>query len=181
MTVATTYALNLWFDPASTSGLFEPYNSSNNPAGRGWFSRADGQDPGNPWPFAGNPDTFAPVLSAAAGDRAQFAVLPTSTPSSEITGVALTVVFSTLRTAGNNPARVASPFRSPDGNARCLLADPAVRDSAAHRMGPCTVALDANRSGSGRLRFEFSIAARVSFRDGTVREYGYDPEMDVDV
>jgi hypothetical protein len=173
----TVYALNMWFDPTSNDGLFEPYKGSDN-SGRGWFTSTDG---GAHWQFAGNPDTFAPVLSAAGGDSVQFAVNPTSTPTSPISSVALTVLFATDRAAANNPARIASPFQLPDGNTRCVLSDPAGTWNTWHLIGPYGLAVNTNRSGRGRLRFEFAVAARVTLADGTVRDYGYDPEMDVDV
>jgi hypothetical protein len=180
--MANYYALNLNFDPTSSSGLFQPDNSSGN-SGRAWWV----SPPQDPWNFAGNPDTFSPVLSLAGGDHVQFAVAASTTPATPIASVALTVIFSTDRAAAHNPARIASPFQLTDGNARCVLNDstklykPSNSNVTWYFIGPYPLAINQANSGRGRLKFEFAVAAHVTFQDGTVTEYGYDPEMDVDV
>lgn len=176
--MAVFYALNMNFDPTSTTGLFLPYDSSNN-TGRAWWRSTDGEAT---WQFAGNPDTYAPDLSFSGGDKVQCAVGPLAgtTPNPSITGVAISVIFSTDRKASNNPARVASPFAL-NGNPRCILSDTPGIYQNWYYIGPYGLGLNVNNSGSGRLKFEFSLAARVSFSDGTTKDFGYDPEMDVDV
>ena len=174
------YALNMNFDPTSTTGLFLPYNSSGN-TGRGWWESTDGEQT---WQFVGNPDSYAPDLSWNAGsaDSVQFAVGPLAgvTPSPAITGVAISVIFSTDRKSSNNPSKVASPFQL-NGNPRCILSDAPNTYQNYYFIGPYTLGLNTATSGSGRLKFEFSLAARVTFADGTTKDFGYDPEMDVDV
>ena len=174
--MATLYALNMTFDPGASTGLFNPYNSADN-SGRAWAQSVNG---GN-WTFAGNPDTFAPELSLANSDRVQFAISPSTTPSSAISSVVLTVIFSTDRKAANNPARIASPFQLTGGNPRCVLADPPGTYEQWYLIGPYSLAVNQNNSGSGKLKFEFSLAAHITFNDGTVKDFGYDPEMDVDI
>lgn len=179
--MANYYALNLNFDPTSSSGLFQAYNSSGN-TGRAWWVSPDRQA----WSFAGNPDTYSPLLSLSGGDQVQFAVSASTAPASPISSVALTVVFSTDRAAASNPARVASPFQLTGGNTRCVLNDPSQTYSPNssvtwYFIGPYGLAVNQATSGRGRLKFEFAVAARVTFQDGTVKDYGYDPEMDVDV
>lgn len=181
--MASLYALNLTFDPAGSSGLFQPFDSSNN-SGRAW---AVSTDNGATWAFAGNPDTYAPELDLADLDRVQFAVSATSAPAAGISSVALTVIFSTDRGAANNPARIASPFQLTNGNPRCVLNDPPTRftdpvsGTVWFFIGPYSLGVNQSNSGSGKLKFEFAIAAHVTFGDGTVKDFGYDPEMDVDV
>lgn len=174
--MATLYALNLNFDPAATSGQFQPYNSNDN-TGRAWWQNANGAG----WTFAGNPDTFAPELNLAAGDTVQFAVSASTTPSPAIQSVALTVIFATDRQGGNNPAKIASPFQLSNGNPRCILSDPSGTYQNWFFIGPYALAVNRSNSGSGKLKFEFSLAARVTFTDNSVKDFGYDPEMDVDV
>jgi len=178
--MAAYYALNMNFDPASTTGLFLPYNSSDN-TGRAWWKSTDGQAT---WQFAGNPDSYAPDLSWSAtnADLVQFAVGPLAgtTPSPSITGVAISVIFSTDRKASDNPAKVASPFQL-NSNPRCILSDTPGTFQNWYFIGPYSLALNAAFSGNGRLKFEFSLACRVTFSDGTTKDFGYDPEMDVDV
>ena len=172
--MATLYALNMNFDPAATTGMFQPYDADNK-SGRVWA-----QSIGGVWSFAGNPDTYTPVLDLSANDTVQFAVSPSSTPSSAIQSVALTVVFANDRAAVGNPTQIASPFQLSDGNQRCVLSDPPKPYGAWFYIGPYNLAVGSN-SGRGRLRFEFFLAARITFADLTVKDYGYDPEMDVDV
>ena len=172
----TLYALNMNFDPTATTGLFMPYNSADN-SGRAWSKNPNGQG----WSFAGNPDTYAPELSLAAGDSVQFAVSPSTTPSPAISTVVLTVIFSTDRKASNNPAKIASPFQLTGGNPRCVLADPPGTYQTWWLIGPYGLAVNRGNSGSGSLKFEFSLAAHVTFADGSVKDFGYDPEMDVDI
>jgi hypothetical protein len=174
--MATLYALNLNFDPTAASGQFQPYNSSDN-TGRAWWQNVNGGG----WTFAGNPDTFAPELNLAAGDTVQFAVSASTTPSPAIQSVALTVIFATDRQAGNNPAKIASPFQNSFGNPRCVLSDPPGTYQSWFLIGPYGLAVNRTNSGNGKLKFEFSLAARVTFTDNSVKDFGYDPEMDVDV
>ena len=179
--MATYYALNLNFDPTSASGLFQPYNNADN-TGRAWWSSPDMRT----WTFAGNPDTYSPLLDLDAGDQVQFAVSASTAPASPIAGVSVTVIFSTDRGAANNPARIASPFQLTGGNPRCVLNDAPQTYSPNssvtwYFIGPYGLAVNQANSGNGRLKFEFAVAARVTFQDGTVKDYGYDPEMDVDV
>ena len=182
--MATVYALNLNFDPTATTGLFLPYNSANN-TGRAWLQSTDGEQT---WTFAGNPDNYAPMLDLSAGDKVQFAISASPAPSAAFSSVALTVLFANDRSAANNPARIASPFQLGNGNPRCVLNDapttfsPPNSNVTWYFIGPYTPAVNTNNSGTGRLKFEFSIAAIVTLSDGvTVKQYGYDPEMDVDV
>jgi hypothetical protein len=128
------------------------------------------------------------MLDLSAGDKVQFAISASPAPSAPFSSVALTVLFANDRSAGNNnPARIASPFQLGDGNPRCVLNDAAATYSPNsnvtwYLIGPYTPAVNTNNSGNGRLKFEFSIAAIVTLSDGvTVKQYGYDPEMDVDV
>ena len=174
--MATLYALNLNFDPTAATGMFLPFDSSNN-SGRAWSQNVNGGG----WTFAGNPDSYSPELSLANADRVQFAISPSSTPSPAIQTVALTVIFATDRKAGNNPALIASPFQLADGNPRCVLSDPPTTYLTWYLIGPYSLAVNRSNSGSGKLKFEFSLAARLTFTDGTIKDYGYDPQMDVDV
>jgi len=174
--MATLYALNMTFDPAASTGLFNQYDPTNN-SGRAWAQNVNGGG----WVFAGNPDTFAPELSLANADSVQFAVSPSTTPSPAISSVVLTVIFSTDRKASNNPSKIASPFQLTGGNPRCVLADTPGTFQQWFVIGPYGLAVNRSNSGSGRLKFEFSLAAHVTFADGSVKDFGYDPEMDVDI
>ena len=179
--MATLYALNLNFDPGATTGLFLPYNSTNN-TGRAW---AQSTDNGQTWTFAGNPDDYFPTLDI--GDAVQFAVSASPSPSSAFSSVALTVLFANDRAAANNPAKIASPFQQGNGYPKCVLNDPPgtyIPPNTTitwYLIGPYTPNVSTNNPGRGTLKFEFSIAAVVTLSDGTVKQYGYDPEMDVDV
>lgn len=171
------YALNLQFDPSSETGQFQPYSSDDH-TGRAWWKRADA---GGTWSFVGNPDTWSPDLSLADGDQVQFAVSAAGGSAVTVQNVLLSVQFAVNRHRPNNPARVSSPFQIAGGAPRCLLQDVPSAFQNWHVIGPYGLAINTRHSGRGRLRFEFSVAARVTFADGTVKEYGYDPEMDVDV
>jgi hypothetical protein len=181
--MATLYALNLNFDPGATTGLFLPYNSTNN-TGRAWFQSTDN---GLNWTFAGNPDNYNPTLDM--NDSVQFAVSASPSPSSEFTNVVLTVLFANDRAAVNSPVKIASPFQQGNGYPQCVLNDttrkyippPPNPPITWYLIGPYTPAVNTNNPGSGQLKFEFSIAAVVTLSDGAVKQYGYDPEMDVDV
>jgi len=174
------YALNMNFDPTSSTGLFLPYNSTGN-TGRGWWKSTDGEQT---WQFVGNPDSYAPELDWTSGspDSVQFAVGPLAgvTPNPAISSVAINVIFSTDRKSSNNPSKIASPFQL-NGNPRCILSDGSAVSQNYYFIGPYTLGLNTATSGNGKLKFEFSLAARVSFADGTTKDFGYDPEMDVDV
>ena len=174
------YALNMNFDPTSSTGLFLPYSSNGN-TGRGWWESTDGEQT---WQFVGNPDSYAPDLSwnATTPDSVQFAVGPLAgvTPSPAISSIAISVIFSTDRKSTNNPSKVASPFQL-SGNPRCILSDTPGIYQNYYFIGPYSLGLNTSNSGSGRLKFEFSLAARVTFADGSTKDFGYDPEMDVDV
>jgi len=179
----TLYALNLNFDPGASTGLFLPYNSTNN-TGRAWFQSTDN---GLNWTFAGNPDSYNPTLDM--DDSVQFAVSALPSPSSALTSVALTVLFANDRAATNSPAKLASPFQQGNGYPQCVINDatktyvppPPNQAITWYLIGPYTPAVNTNNPGRGQLKFEFSIAAVVTLSDGTVKQYGYDPEMDVDV
>ena len=53
--------------------------------------------------------------------------------------------------------------------------------TTAYYIGPYQVSVNQGRSGSGRLKFDFAMTAKFTLTNGQIYEYGYDPEMDVEV
>jgi hypothetical protein len=168
------YALCLACDFSQSNGRFQPYTSSP-PGGRYWINLDTGQ-------VLGNPDTYHPTLSAA-NDQVQFWVQDVSNQA-QPTDIVVTV--GPLMTDNPNTTN-ASPFSYSGGSARCMLDKNVLstENQGLHyagnqwwAIGPYSLRLP--QGAQGPFKYEMNIVAQLADGSGNQREFGYDPEMDVE-
>jgi len=178
------YALNMMANLSDdTAGQFQPFGTNS----RQWYQSADN---GATWtPFGtGSSDNTNPTLNYSNGnpntaDKVQFAVFFTGAAPSAIQSAS---IFVTFGSAANGNSPIASPFRQQGNNVRAVLGDEGAQyyssgGSTAYFIGPYQVSVNQGRSGSGLLKFDFAMIAKFVLSNGQIYEYGYDPEMDVEV
>ena len=186
------YALNLDCSKSKTDGDFEGYsydsnsqiNTANNPKGQVWWQSIDntnftpvlGTDPKR----QGDPKHVSPVV--VNGDTVWIAVRDVNNP---IAAVTLAIVFG-KRAATPGQAPIASPFQNSAAGAiayvqttftatQLTLQTPP--NSGWYQIPFPTVTYPGG--GSGHVSFGYYFGASVTYGDGTVRQFGVDPEMDV--
>jgi hypothetical protein len=189
----TLYALNMTVDLSSdSSGFFNAY--VNNNISRCWLCSTDNGATWSPCNNgSNNADSWGPTLAyslgnPAARDQVQFAVFYINLPANAaISSPAIYVTFGRLGRT-NSANAVAGPFMN-GNNTRTLLGDEAnaihSNPAPAYFIGPYTLALNpAAVTSNGTLNFEFSMNAKFTVTangNAQTYEYGYDPELDVDV
>lgn len=186
--MSTLYALNMTADLSNdSSGFFNDYVANSN--SRNWWCSTDN---GATWQAcnsgSNNSDSWYPTLNYSRNgrgprDQVQFAVFPVNLPSGvTISNARIYVSFGRLGHANASNA-VAGPFMN-GNNTRTLLGDEGTNqtNAPAYFVGPYTVAVNpAAVNSNGNLKFEFSMNATFTLSNGQTYEYGYDPELDVDV
>ena len=96
-------------------------------------------------------------------------------------------IFVTFGSAAIGTSPIASPFRQQSINIRTMLGDDGAHyfytasGGNLYTIGPFQVSVNQEKSGSGRLKFDFAMTAKFTLTNGQIYEYGYDPEMDVEV
>ena len=188
----TYYALRMLADlNDGDTGKFAPSDNTKN--NRAWYRspNADG-----PWTLIlnSNPDSgYRPTLmylpaTPDKSDQVQFEVYYDDLgPSRHIDDVEILASFGSQK---NTNTKLASPFRRDRGNIRTILGlDGITRkpDPDHFLIGPFQVALDRapNKIKPGEKdTFEFNLVAVFTLLNGEkkeVLEFGYDPEMEVEM
>jgi hypothetical protein len=188
------YALNLDCNKSKTDGDFEGYsydsnsqiNTTTNPKGQVWWQSNDGSTNWSPVlgtdpKKQGDPKHVSPVV--VNGDTVWVAIRDVNNPISAVT---LAIVFG-KRAATPGQAPIASPFQNSAAGAityvqttftatNIILQTPA--NSGWYQI-PFPTKVSYPGGGSGHVSFGYYFGASVNYSDGTVRQFGVDPEMDV--
>lgn len=193
----THYALHLDCSSQTTNGDFQPYTFNSNPPGPTgavwWQSADDGKtwvpSPSNRPGQDGNPEFVSPLLQN--GDPFVVAVRDTTLPANfSIQSVAISVVFFKFRgpPRPNPQSARSSPFQnsSPGDTVRYdqtvfanTIQTPKNGDWC--EIQPVTASYP---PGHSKKSFEFSVGVVVVYHNASgqpiTRQFGIDPEMDVD-
>jgi hypothetical protein len=185
------YHLNLDCDKSTTSGDLEPYsalggppwNPPNIPEGQVWWQSLDGatnwapvsgSNPNQP----GNPKHAHPVVQV--NDYVSICIRDKNNPISSVT---FAIVFG--RRGNPNQAPIASPFQNTTGGTNNTYDQTVFTPQTVTQVGAdgffVTTLPQVSYPNGGSLQVNFGcyIGATVTYSDGTVREFGMDPEMDV--
>ena len=165
-----------------SAGQFQPFGTNS----RQWYFSTDN---GTNWTLfgTGSSDDTYPTLNYSdanpnTADKVQFVVSFTGVDASVIQSASIYVTFGSAA-IGNSP--IASPFRQQGNNIRTILGDEGARyyppGGNTYQIGPYQVNVNRGKSGTGRLKFDFAITAKFLLTNFQTYEYGYDPEMDVEV
>ena len=185
--MASQWILTMTADVSAqaTTGFFNAYSNSA-PVSRLWQESTGGTTTNK-----GNADSYVPKLSYSRGtstDRDSFQLVVNVaglTNTQTVSAVILYVTFGRQQrsNAGNS---VASPFTNANGSPIVILNQIFTPTSPTTQfsMDSITTQLSSAVTSNPTLRFEYSVVASVTVADGSsssVYEFGYDPEMDVDV
>jgi hypothetical protein len=141
------------------------------------FNSDDGNFQKQEWSKDGNLLGDVDKLDVSIGDQVQFSVQENSGASIE--KLEIFVTFGRRRGAGNL-AKVGAPFQLAGNRARCVLSG-GVQQSGELLIGPFPIQLNTQGSKKQHWKFGFTAVARVTGAGGVIKEFGYDPEMDVDI
>jgi hypothetical protein len=184
------YALNVDCSKTKTNGdlngyFYDPTNpisTANNPKGQVWWKSNDQQN----WaPVAatdpkkqGDPKHVSPVITN--GDSVWIALRDDQ--NNPISSVIFAIVFG-KRGATPGQAPIASPFQNATAGATYdQTTFTATVISQRSNDGFYVIQFPAVTypgGGSNNVNFGYYVGASVTYGDGTVREFGMDPEMDV--
>jgi len=187
------YALNMDCSKSVLNGDFQPYHYSgtpitypNNPQGQVWWVSTDGaatwntvaaSSPNQP----GNPKLARPTV--LNGDTVWVAIRD---QNNTISGVTVVVVFG-RRPGKAGQAPIASPFQNLAGGLGAVFDQTTFTGQAIGIQGAGQQwwvynlpAVTYPGGGSFNVNFGCYVGAVVTYSDGTQRQFGIDPEMEVD-
>jgi hypothetical protein len=185
------YALNLDCNKLRTDGDFDgyhydsanPINTTDNPKGQVWWQSIDNQVTWNPIAGTdakkqGNPKHVSPVVVNL--DTVWIAIRDVNNP---IASVTFAIVFG-KRAATPGQAPIASPFlNGAVGATNTYVQTTFTSTVITPRAGGFFVyqlpAVCYPGGGAGHVSFGYYFGVSVNYSDGTVRQFGVDPEMDV--
>ncbi len=153
------------------------------------FNETKGNFTGYTWYMNGTAQSGDPTGNNAmqVGDTVNWAVSASNLPSGgQLTRLVLTVGRFHGNSA-NNPATQATPFFSGSGAAQCWLeqtggpwSTPVPNQSAYQGFSnAAAVSQDPGAKGN-KSKYEFTLVAVYQDSGGNTREFGCDPEIDVD-
>ena len=195
-----SYVLDVFVNKGTTVGSFvdysnmgAPFVAPNNPGGRVWWSQANANAawipvaPKNGPPNnEGNPRYASPLIKNGDAVTIQLVDPNNADPVNKVVTVQFAVVFGRTRGQdGKHRAPKASPFQT---SATATGVDRTTFTGTVFANGsqflPFTLPLVTYPQSSGgpkeNATFSCYVGAVVTFGDSSQRQYGLDPEMEVD-